>query len=270
MLAVTDDIDRQAQCPYRCIDRPRAAAVEENRRAVLLYLQCHSFAVGAITGGRQLVGAIDDRAVLRQVLGREQFPQLPRAELLAGRVGGRLHHAAEFDLQAPWQHELVIALQEIGDPALPRLTVYPDDRLVRAAEVRRVDRQIRDIPDAVRIQRGQPFLDGVLVGAGASRKHEVADVRMTRMNGKLVAGFRAMRDRIDVGKVELRIDALGVQVHRERYDIDVTGALTVTKQRAFDALGASHHGEFGGGYAGPAIVVRVDADDDTVTTRDVA
>ena len=116
----------------------------------------------------------------------------------------------------------------------------------------------------------KPFLDGVLVRAGEGRKHEVADVGMTRMNGQLVAGFRAMRDRVDVGKVELRIDALGVQVHRERHDVDVAGALTVTEQRAFHALGASHHGEFRGRYAGTAIVVRVDADDDTVTARDVA
>ena len=51
--------------------------------------------------------------------------------------------------------------------------------------------------------------------------------------------------------------ALRVEVHRQRDEADVAGALAVAEQAAFDAVRAGHHGELGRGDAGAAIVVRM-------------
>ncbi len=70
--------------------------------------------------------------------------------------------------------------------------------------------------------------------------------------------------------VELCIHALTDHVHGQRYDIDVAGALPVAKQRAFDALGAGHEPEFGGGHTGAAVVVGVKRQNKTIAAREVA
>ena len=51
--------------------------------------------------------------------------------------------------------------------------------------------------------------------------------------------------------VELGIDAVAEQVHRQVDDVDVAGALAVAEQRALDAVRAGHHAELRGGDAHP-------------------
>ena len=55
----------------------------------------------------------------------------------------------------------------------------------------------------------------------------------------------------------MRINAVHEQIHRQSDDVDVAGALAIAKQRAFDAIGASHHTKLGCGDSATAIVVRV-------------
>ena len=105
--------------------------------------------------------------------------------------------------------------------------------------------------------------------AGERREHEVADVRMTRMDRQLIAVLGAARRLVDVREIEAGINALRVQIERERHDVDVAGALAVAEQRAFDALGAGHHAELGRRDRGAAIVVRMDRQHDRVALRDV-
>src|SRR5665213_2917588 len=64
----------------------------------------------------------------------------------------------------------------------------------------------------------------------------------------------------DVREVEAGIDALRVEVQRERHEVDVAGALAVPEQRPLDAIGTGHQRELGRGDRGAAIVVRVDAE----------
>ena len=56
------------------------------------------------------------------------------------------------------------------------------------------------------------------------------------------------------------IDALREHVERQRDDVDIAGALAIAEQRAFDAVGAGHQAEFGGGDAGAAVIVRMQRD----------
>ena len=82
-------------------------------------------------------------------------------QLAAARVGDRLHLLREVDLQPARQLEVVLGLHQVRDAALPRLRVDADDRLVVAADVLRVDRQVRHVPDVRRPARScasMPFL----------------------------------------------------------------------------------------------------------------
>ena len=66
------------------------------------------------------------------------------------------------------------------------------------------------------------------------------------------------------------IDPRREQVHGDVDDVEVAGALAVAEQRALDAVGAGHDAELGGGHAGAAVVVRVQADDHGVAVADRA
>ena len=59
--------------------------------------------------------------------------------------------------------------------------------------------------------------------------------------------------------MEVRVDALRVQVHGHRHDVHVAGALAVTEQRALDTIGTGQETELGGRDRATAIVVRVQA-----------
>ena len=62
---------------------------------------------------------------------------------------------------------------------------------------------------------------------------------------------------VDVGDVELRVDAVGEQVHRQVDDVDVARSLAVAEQRALDTIGTRHHPELGGGHGAASVVVRM-------------
>ena len=110
------------------------------------------------------------------------------------------------------------------------------------------------------VLRREALLDRVLVRSGKGREHQVADVGMARVNGQLIAGFGAARCLIDVGEIQLWINALRVQVKRQGHDVDVAGALAVAEQSALDALGAGHHRQFRCGHCRAAVVMRMHAE----------
>ena len=77
-------------------------------------------------------------------------------------------------------------------------------------------------------------------------------------------------DLVDVGEVDLRVDALGEQVHAQGDQVDVAGALALPEQAALDAVGAGHQRQLGGGDGGAAVVVRVDRQADVLAAGEVA
>jgi len=93
---------------------------------------------------------------------------------------------------------------------------------------------------------------------------------VTRVDGQAVAVLDDASDRVDLRQVDPRVDALRVEVQRQRDQIDVAGALAVAEQRALDAIGSCRHRQLGGGDRGAAIVVRVDAQHERVAPRGVA
>src|SRR5690606_27495858 len=145
---------------------------------------------------------------------------------------------------------------DVRDAALAGLAVDPDDGLVGAADVLGVDGQVRDLPrvgvdghargGGVGLQVLETLLDGVLVGAGEGGVDEFAAPRVAGVDGQLVAVLDDAADLVDVAEVDLRVDALGEQVHAEGDQADVAGALAVAEQAALDAVGAGHVAQLGG------------------------
>ena len=145
-----------------------------------------------------------------EVVLAEDLHQLGRRQLAAARVGDRLHLLREVDLQPARQLQMVLGLHHVGDAALPGLRVDADDRLVRAADVHRVDREVRHVPDlgAAPLLRDHALVDRVLVGAGERGVDELAGVGVSRMDGQLVARLDDRLRLVDLREVETRVDAL--------------------------------------------------------------
>ena len=111
----------------------------------------------------------------------------------------------------------------------------------------------------VDLHRVEALVDGVLVAAGERGVDQIAAVRVALGHGQLVAVLDGAADLVDVGEVDLRVDAAGEQVQAQRHQADVAGALAVAEQAALDAVGAGLVAQFGCGDGGSAVVVRVQA-----------
>src|ERR1700722_16245927 len=216
----------------------------------------------------------------RDVLVGEGVPHLLRGDLAAFSVGDLLDHSGELDLQPARQRQAVVGLHDVGHAALAGLRVDPDHGLVGAPDIARVDRQIRYLPEHVvdvgvggvrgNLHRVQALVDGVLVAAGERGVHQVAAVGVPFGDRKLVAVLDRATDLVDVGEVDLRVDAARELVQTQRHKADVAGPLTVAEQAALDPVSSGLITQFGRGDGSSAVVVRVQAQDDGVAPGQVA
>ncbi len=211
------------------------------------------------------------RRLVLEVRAGVQLPDAAAGDLTARVVRDLLHDAGELDLHAARQVQVVLVLEDVGDAALARLAVHADDRLVRPADVERVDRQVRHAPGelphgharggGVLLQRLEPLLDGVLVRAGEGGVDQVAGVRVARVHGQLVAVLDRPPHLVDVAEVDERVDALAEQVEAEGDQADVAGALAVAEQAPLHPVRTGHDAQLGGGHRGAPVVVRVQRQD---------
>ena len=104
---------------------------------------------------------------------------------------------------------------------------------------------------------GEALLDGVLVGAGEGREHEVTHVGMARVDGQTRAVLELARHSVDIGEVKSRHDTLGVHVERDGNDVHVAGTLAVAEQATFDAIGAGQQAHLGSRDGRAAVIVRM-------------
>ena len=103
------------------------------------------------------------------------------------------------------QRDAVVALEHERDAALARLAVDAHDLLVAAAEVARIDRQVRDGPmrQLLLAMERHRLADRVLVAARERRVDEIAGPRMARVHGHVRAALVDLDDAAHVGEVEL-------------------------------------------------------------------
>ncbi len=224
----------------------------------------------------QLVRDVAIRRRARDVLRVEDVPDVVRSHLTSGVVHDFLHHLRELDLHAPRQVDAVLALQQVADAALARLGVHADHGLVAPTHVQRIDGQIGHVPFRIRIGSqvrfalGKGLLDGILVRTREARVDEIARIRVTRMNRQLVAILDGLLDLVNVAEVEVRRDALRVEVEREVDDVDVAGPLAVAEEAALHAIGTCHHRKLGCGRPRATVVVRMHREDDRLAPGHVA
>ncbi|SIJ27713.1 Uncharacterised protein [Mycobacteroides abscessus subsp. abscessus] len=247
LLAVDDEVDLDPLGGGRVVDSPGLGAQPHD-------LEAAPGLVGVVAG---------------QVLVVEDAPDLLGGELASG-LSVLLDGLGELDLHAARQIETVLALEQVGHAAFSRLRVHADDRLVRAAEILRVDGQVGHVPfhevdrDPVGLRIaltvGEGLVDRILVRTGERGEDEVAAVGVTFVDADLVAFGDRVDDLVDVGEVEFGIDALRVEVERDGDEVEVAGPLPVAEQAAFDPISARHDAELGRSDPGPAVVVRVEGD----------
>ena len=134
---------------------------------------------------------------------------------------------------------------------------------------------VRSVVGGVRLfslihHRVEALINGILVRPRERGKHQVTAVRVALGHSQLVAIFDGASDFIDVGEIDLRINALCQHVQPQRDQAHVARALTVAKQAALDAVRSCHEPQFSSGDARSAVIVRVQRDDDGITTVQVA
>src|SRR5262249_5715035 len=135
------------QCVDEGVDRPIAERDHgprlpvDTRVAVEFDLTVHS--------GYRVFSDFDAWLYRCQVGVRAELPHLLRGDLAARVVGVPLDHTGELDLQPARQVEVVLGLHDVGHAALAGLRVDPDDRLVGAPDILRVDRQVGYRPGEV-------------------------------------------------------------------------------------------------------------------------
>ena len=92
--------------------------------------------------------------------------------------------------------ESVEGIHDEGYAALAGLAVDADNRLVLASDITRIDRQVRNLPDAIGslLKRLHTLADRILMGTGKCGKYQLACIRMSRVNGHLCAALTNLGD----------------------------------------------------------------------------
>lgn len=215
-----------------------------------------------------------------QVFRGEQIPQLFGVHFATLGVGDVLYRLGKFDLHTTRQANTVVGFHNVGNAALAGLRVHTNNGLVGAANILGVDGQVGDFPgDVVNIlvspcghlvEVVEAFVDGILVGAGEGGKDQVAAVGLAGGDGHLVAVFDGFPDFVDVAEGDLRVHTASQHIEAQSDQVDVAGAFAVAEEAAFNAVGAGHETEFGGGDAGAAVIVGVQGEDGGVPVGEVA
>ena len=102
------------------------------------------------------------------------------------------------------------------------------------------------------------------MAAGERGEHQIARVRLSRVYINLSAAFDHSHDLVHIPEVQLRVDALAVQIHRHYHDVHIACALAVAQQGSLDAVRAGHDGQFGGSHSTATVVVGMQAHDHRV------
>ena len=210
-----------------------------------------------------------DRGLIDDEMVHEDAVNTGGIHLPATPLALRLDQARQLDLYPARQREPEVALHDEGDAALPGLAVDPNDRLIAATQVARVDRQIGDLPGLLWILAHQTLADRILMTAREGGIDQLAHPRVARVQRRAGAFLNHPDDLLRVAEVQTRIDALAVEVHRQGHDVQVAGALAVAEQGPLDPVRTRQEGQLRCSCSTAAIVVGMHRQDDRLAPRDV-
>ncbi len=95
----------------------------------------------------------------------------------------------------------------------------------------------------------ETLLDCILVTSGKGGKDQLSCVWMSGMYRKTGALDHGIDDGEHIGKIEVRYNALRVEVHSKGDEVDIACPLAITENCAFYAVCASQHAQFSRSYS---------------------
>ena len=106
--------------------------------------------------------------------------------------------------------------------------------------------------------------------SGKRREDQVTAVRLPVGHEHTGGALVDFADLAQIGKIQPRFDAVGVQVQRDDHDIEIARALAVAEEGALHAVCSRQQGEFGGGDPGATVIVGVQGNDGQIAAGEVA
>src|SRR5690606_9105725 len=93
---------------------------------------------------------------------------------------------------------------------------------------------------------------------------QFACIGMARMNWQVIAMFHRSHDGTHLWKIQFWVDALRIEIQRQRNEIDIAGALAIAEQATLDTISACEQRLFRCSHRCASVVMRVDAYDHAV------
>lgn len=258
VLGVALDFDRREVCLAQGVNEgsDRAVAGALNRHRLVLEdevgFDCDLLA--ALNGPES---AKADGACAEDIGFQEKFVDFLGFEFGAFFVRDRVDDATEFLLEHFRKLVAEFRLEEVCDAAFAGLGIDSNDRFVAASDICGIDGNVERIPRIAFGLVGPGFLDGILMRTAEGRESKVAGVGVAGMNLHAGAALVHLADGIEAAEVEVRVDAVCVEIECDRDDIEVARSLSDSEERALDPVGSSKEGQFGGGSARATVVVGV-------------
>ena len=161
-----------------------------------------------------------------------------------------------------WKVKAEVVVHNKCGAALAGLRIDSDDRLVLSANVRRIDRQIRNLPvvGVCFLHVLHTLVDCVLVRTGESCKNKLADVWLTFVYLHACASFVNLLVLRKIAEIKLRVNSLGVHVKSHCNDIQVTCSFAVAEECSLHSLCSCEKSKLGSCYAAASVVMRVNTD----------
>ena len=161
-----------------------------------------------------------------------------------------------------------LCLQYIAYTALSGLAVDTDNIcVVVSSHICRIDRQIRNSP-VLQISVLSPvhtLCDGILMRSGKCSKYKSSTVRTSFIDlhsGTFLINLANMRH---IRKINLRVHTLGIHIHTKRYNIHITGTLTISEQSSLNSVSTCKKTHLGVCNATSTIIVRMKRNDHVFT-----
>ena len=132
--------------------------------------------------------------------------------------------------------------------------------VIGTSDVFRIDRQIRNRP----LSAVFPFLtelhalrDRILMRTGKRRKHQIPCIGLPVRHDHPGIGLIALADRRNIVEVQPGIDAVGVHVHGQCHDVDISGTLAIAEKGSLDPVGAGENAQLRVTDAAAAVIMRM-------------
>src|SRR5699024_8437101 len=137
-----------------------------------------------------LKGSYFQRSGALQVLLVEDIPHVLGVDLAAFGIGDLLHHVGKFWLHGAWHLDAVVGLHDVGNATLAGLGVNANDGFVVAANILRVNGQVRNLPGGI----AQFFVGDI--GVGGTRTYRISQSIHALVDGILVRAGERGKDQV--------------------------------------------------------------------------